>query len=203
MTPMTPQGAPQKSNTNTVLVVVLVVGGLSLLCCVGGLAAIAVPNFLKFNVRAKQGEVKMNLKAAYTAQKAWFAEKDTYSESVEEVGFLPEPHNRYRYFLAVSGDPLVPGAPDGGFHPGIAADLRVGPSPDNAALLAGIPPPLLAEAGLHGKCPDACHITILAAGNIDGDSTIDVWSVSTKDRSIDGVTVPAGKPHMHTDDTNN
>ena len=52
MTPH-PQGAPKKSSS-TLLIVVLVVGGLAALCCVGSLAAIAVPNFIKFGGRAKQ-----------------------------------------------------------------------------------------------------------------------------------------------------
>ena len=62
MTPMTPPvGAPKKSNN--VLIVVLVVGGLCMFCCVGTIALIAVPNFIKFSARSKQAEVKSGLSA--------------------------------------------------------------------------------------------------------------------------------------------
>lgn len=200
MTPMTPQGPQAKSNT--VLIIVLAVGGLSLLCCVGTLAAIAVPNFIKFGARSKQAEVKSNLKLAFTAEKSWFAEKDTYSESIEEVGYALERGNRYRYYFSSTGDPLVPGrAPDGRQHTGVAVDPKMGMSSTEASLRAAIPPPLLAELGLHGTCPSACRMTMVAVGNIDADSTMDLWSISTDERTIDGARVAAGTPHHHVDDT--
>ena len=36
---------------------------------IGILAAIAIPNFIKFQARSKQGEAKTNLKSLFTAQK--------------------------------------------------------------------------------------------------------------------------------------
>src|SRR5687767_8521029 len=114
---MTPQGnGGQPKKSSAVLIVLLVVGGLAFVCCFGSVALIAVPNFLKFGVRSKQAEAKVNLKSAYLAERAWFEEKSTYSESVEEVGFMPELSNRYRYFFSATGDMLIPGALDGGQH---------------------------------------------------------------------------------------
>ncbi len=63
---------------------------------IGILAAIAIPNFLKFQAKSKQSEAKTNLKAAFVAQKAYFAEKDTYG-TFALIGFAPEPQNRYTY----------------------------------------------------------------------------------------------------------
>lgn len=193
---MTPQGAPQKSSS--VMLVVLAVGAVCGLCCVGTLAAVAVPNFIKFGARSKQAEVKSNLKALYTAEKSYFGEHAAYSESVEEVGYLPSRGLRYRYLLAPRGELLMAGQPDGGQHSSIAADIM---SPDNALLLSRIPPPLLAEVGIKGECP-ACQMTIMAVGNLDNDSTVDVWSVSTADRTIDGEVVRAGTAYKHIDDIN-
>jgi hypothetical protein len=119
---------------------------------------------------------------------------------VEEVGFAPERTNRYRYYFSASGDPLVTGSPDGGQHTGVTVDARMTP-PSETALRAAIPPPLMAELGMHGKCPDECHITMLAVGNLDTDSTMDIWSVSTDARTIDGEAVLAGSPFHHLDDT--
>jgi type IV pilus assembly protein PilA len=202
MTPMPPQGAPPKSNQNLVLIIVLAVGGLSLLCCVGTLAAIAVPNFIKFGARSKQAEPKVNLKAAFTAEKAWMAERDTYSESIEEIGFSPERNNRYSYFFSRSADLLVAGSPDGGQHSGVVVDPRMGAGPPST-LYSAIPPALLSQLGIRGKCPETCNITIVAAGNLDSDATIDLWSISTEDRVIDGTPVRAGTPYNHVDDTRN
>jgi len=66
---------------------------------IGVLAAIAIPNFIKFQARSKQSEAKANLKAIYTAQKAYFAENDKYSKEVGKIGFAPERGNRYAYRL--------------------------------------------------------------------------------------------------------
>jgi type IV pilus assembly protein PilA len=64
---------------------------------IGILAAIAIPNFIRFQARAKQGEAKSNLKSLFTAQRSFFQEKDRYSDLVNEIGFTPERGNRYTY----------------------------------------------------------------------------------------------------------
>src|SRR6267378_7102213 len=66
---------------------------------IGILAAIAIPNFIKFQARSKQSEAKANLKASFTAMKAYYQEKDKYSSIVTEIGFVPERNNRFAYFL--------------------------------------------------------------------------------------------------------
>ena len=65
---------------------------------IGILAAIAIPNFIKFQARSKQAEPKANLKGLYVAQRSYFAEKDSFSSSLSDIGFIPERGNRY--FLA-------------------------------------------------------------------------------------------------------
>ncbi len=45
---------------------------------IGVLAAIAIPNFLKFQIRSKAGEGKVNLAAIRTAEEAYFSEIGTY-----------------------------------------------------------------------------------------------------------------------------
>ena len=57
---------------------------------IGILAAIAIPNFIKFQARSKQGEAKSNLKSWFTSEKSFFQEKDRYSEVIRDVGFAPE-----------------------------------------------------------------------------------------------------------------
>lgn len=69
---------------------------------IGVLASIALPNFMKFQARAKQSEPNANLRAAYTAEKAYFQEKDTYSSCIGKIGFHPERGNRYKYDLGAT-----------------------------------------------------------------------------------------------------
>ena len=45
---------------------------------IGILAAIAIPNFVKFQCRSKQSEAKGSLKAIYTAEESYRAEQDKY-----------------------------------------------------------------------------------------------------------------------------
>src|SRR4051812_28340220 len=62
-------------------------------------AAIAIPNFIKFQARSKQSECKANLKSAYTAEQSFYQEKNAYSTNAGEIGFSPARGNRYAYFL--------------------------------------------------------------------------------------------------------
>ena len=63
---------------------------------IGLLAALAIPNFIRFQARSKQSEVKANLKGLFTAEKSYYQEKDTYSGCIKKIGFSPERGNRYR-----------------------------------------------------------------------------------------------------------
>src|SRR5438132_309866 len=72
---------------------------------IGILAAIGIPNFLRFQARSKQSEAKTKLKALFAAEKGFMLEKDRYSSLVGEIGFSPERNNSYAYNLA-SGGPL-------------------------------------------------------------------------------------------------
>src|ERR1700722_10168930 len=71
---------------------------------IGLLAALGIPNFIKFQAKARQSEAKSNLKAAYTAQKAYFGDKQTYYDVFSVIGFEPEMNNRYAYFAQVGSD---------------------------------------------------------------------------------------------------
>ena len=75
---------------------------------IGILAAIAIPNFIRFQARSKQSEAKTNLKAIFSGQKARYGERDSYSAQLGDIGFAPERGNRYSYDLgAGSVQPYV------------------------------------------------------------------------------------------------
>jgi len=53
---------------------------------IGILAAIAIPNFLQFQLRSKTGEAKTNLAAIRTAEEGYFAEFGSYVDAAATPG---------------------------------------------------------------------------------------------------------------------
>lgn len=65
---------------------------------IGILAAIAIPNFIKFQARTRVSEARFNLKGVFTSEKAYYHEHERYSSVFlgnGSVGFSPERGNRY------------------------------------------------------------------------------------------------------------
>jgi type IV pilus assembly protein PilA len=103
---------------------------------IGILAAIAVPNFIKFQCRAKQSEAKSNLKALYTAEESFKAEFDTYqnvpainqanaTSTTNTIGFTPKGQKlRYEYTATAASVSAFAGN-------ALAATDAVGPEQDS------------------------------------------------------------------------
>jgi type IV pilus assembly protein PilA len=67
---------------------------------IGILAAIAIPNFLLYQAKAKQAEAKSNLGAIYTSQIAFRAERDRYAQTISgTLDWAPAGSTRYAYTL--------------------------------------------------------------------------------------------------------
>ncbi len=64
---------------------------------IGILAAIAIPNFVRFQARARQAEVHANLKSLFTGIKT--QQRMPGSNAIRAMGFAPERGNRYQYIL--------------------------------------------------------------------------------------------------------
>ena len=64
---------------------------------IGILAAIAIPNFVRFQARARQAEASNNLKSLFTSLRT---QQRMPSEVIRAVGFSPERGNRYNYRLS-------------------------------------------------------------------------------------------------------
>ncbi len=174
---------------------------------IGILAAIAIPNFIKFQARSKQSEAKANLKAVFTAQKAFFQEKDRFSTLTGEVGFEPERNNRYAYFLA----------------PGTTIELRDTTTIVQATTYTGVAVDTFkytsalnqvyadtvcnSKAGLTGA--PATRFDAVAIGNIDADALVDQWSISSNSRIFTAggnctadTNNPSGEPANDQNDVN-
>jgi type IV pilus assembly protein PilA len=76
---------------------------------IGILASIAVPNFKKFQVKARQSEAKAQLTSLYTAEKAFYGEWTGYNGDFRNIGYQPEGKMRYNVGFAAVGN--IPGQP--------------------------------------------------------------------------------------------
>lgn len=154
---------------------------------IGILAAIAVPNFQRFQAKARQSEAKANLAGLYTAEKGFFAEWNRYFADFRHIGYAPEGTLRYHVgFSSVS-----PGIPAGSGYSGPGC-----PNPLNACngsstfmstvnycpTTAGQPSSCVAS--VHAVAPTGATVAsngltfvAQAAGNIDSDPTIDRWTI--------------------------
>ncbi len=68
---------------------------------IGILAAIAIPNFLKYQAKSKQTEAKANVASIYTNAETWYAEHDTFSlagHAVADLNWIPISRTRYDYY---------------------------------------------------------------------------------------------------------
>jgi type IV pilus assembly protein PilA len=179
---------------------------------IGILAAIAIPNFIKFQARSKQSEAKANLKSAFTAEKAYVQEKDSYNTFINVVGFSPERNNRYAYFLSGTGTisnrgtqiEVFAAAPG---DSGVGVDMfKYTSSPTIAFTAQASAGTIGTFAGLNGNAWSG-----MAIGQIDTDATLDVWSISTDSRtysssvsatSSEGQNNPSGAPANDVNDVN-
>jgi len=160
----------------------------------GILAAIAIPNFIRFQERSKQAECKSNLKALYVAERSYFAEHDHYTEDFSELGWVPERGNRYAYSLSPHGEALERGggaaAPQ--HYSRIGADL--GRFPKLEHVLARLPKAAAGDVpvGEAGQCP-RCSFAAVCAG--EPTNALDTWSISTDERAAGPETIPGGAPY--------
>ena len=57
---------------------------------IGILAAVAIPNYQKYQSKARQTEAKISLAAIFTAEKSFAAEQGSYSGCLNAMGYAPD-----------------------------------------------------------------------------------------------------------------
>ena len=97
----------------------------------GILAAIAIPNFMRFQAKSKQSEAKTNLGGIGTTAEAFRSEKDTYVATWAELGWAPQGTTRYAYYYsgfdtAITSDGALAGTPVTAAAPCVPADPTIG-----------------------------------------------------------------------------
>ncbi len=144
---------------------------------IGILSAIAVPNYQKFQRKAKQSEAKTLLSGLYMAQKAFFVEWNQYTGDFRNMGFSPD--GVVNYNVGFSGAGIAAPASYTGtyqnqwfstnlFCPGAATNgCTVGPNANGLAIAGDVVP-----AGVG----NAAVFTARAISNIGGAQN-DIWSL--------------------------
>ncbi|WNG19680.1 type IV pilin protein [Cystobacter fuscus] len=171
---------------------------------IGILAAVAIPNFIKFQARSKQAEAKSNLRTWFVGQRAYQQEKGAYSEFLTTIGFSPERGNRYAYYFAQT-QTCEQRSASGVTLPKDANCITVDEAKFNVASAQPAAMPISfswnegngddpKSPGISGSCP-GCNIDAFAAGDIDSDSgSVDTWHISTKDAKLS--TAPCGNDEL-------
>jgi len=126
---------------------------------IGILAAIAIPNFLKYQAKSRQSEARTNLGGVFVAQTSFYGEQGRYS-NFDQIGFaLAGSSNRYTYRAMLTTQ--VGTSVNAGAVQTIAAGI-------GAAAAEGTPAAVSAATGF----------TATAAANLDTDTVLDQWHVN-------------------------
>lgn len=62
---------------------------------IGILAAVAIPNYQKYQAKARQSEAKIALASIFTAEKSFNSENGSYTGCLTQAGFVPDGATRY------------------------------------------------------------------------------------------------------------
>jgi type IV pilus assembly protein PilA len=136
---------------------------------IGILAAIAIPNFLMFQLRSKTGEAKTNLAAIRTAEEGYFAEFGTYVDastvhpaaaagpqkqnwsggnvSFQTLGWAPEGEVYFTYAVATAGAPALTE-----YTADASGDLDGDGTTSDFGYVHPLPGALAGQAGTQGAC---------------------------------------------------
>ena len=124
---------------------------------IGILAAIAIPNFMTYQAKARQSEAKVGLGGIFTSATSYAAEKSDFVNATlfSDIGYSPAGKNKYVFWWkndkignTTSSDTCMTTKPSG-----------------NAAPVAS-------------GSPSAVSFTTSASGNIDADANCDEWYIN-------------------------
>ena len=92
---------------------------------IGILASIAIPNYQKYQAKARTSEGKIQLASAYTAQKSFAIEYNSYSDCLGSAGYAPDlgttANNSRRYYATLCDNDEI-----GATTPVVGTAARIG-----------------------------------------------------------------------------
>lgn len=128
---------------------------------IGLLSAVAIPNFRKYQAKAKMSEAKLQLSSVYTAETAFFSDFNIYHNCLAYMGYNPHREVFNRYY---------------------AVGFNVATAIDNSAWAAAVNSGLLAAS-----CPQANGVSTAMAATAPTDAALPVPTTQTWFRAGKGV----------------
>jgi type IV pilus assembly protein PilA len=133
---------------------------------IGILAAIAIPNFMTYQAKARQSEAKVSLGAMFTSATAYQAENNTFVvPNAAALGYAPSGSPKYSFWYDFGGTVTAI-------------------SGSNTATVGGCNQN--DNTGM-GVAATATQFTAGAKGNIDTDATCDIWTINNN-RNLSNLT---------------
>ena len=162
--------APAQKPKNKKVLVFLILGALTAVCALGSLAAVAVPNILKYRYKSKQAEAKYMLKVLLTKEQEFRAARGHWATTPRElVEFVNSAPRSSTCFLG----------PGGGW--GGKGDVKFDQLPQ--ATRDRLSANLVSVAAQKDKTLPDADVFIACAVNIDEDAELDVWTISSSEPS--------------------
>lgn len=185
-----PAWAPRKQVTQ----MTMAVSFAGLLIFIG----LGLPNYKRYQARAKQFECRDQLASLYDAQRRFYEKEKRYTTSLAEL--VPAPMRGTQVLRLTAEGPLWTSGLPNAEYVGQGVDEVAHPTLSTKAIDEGIPQLIKLQLGIKGDCP-ACSVTMACAAELDGDPTLDVWTVSTVERvGANGEKIAGGMPWCESDD---
>ena len=139
---------------------------------IGILAAIAIPNFLRYQAKSRQSEAKTNLGGVFVAQTSFYGEQSRYGD-FSQIGYaLAGAGNRYTYRSGAA----TTGVGGGGASTN-AANVDQLPAGVGVVAADGVGALAIVSGNQPGNSATP-GFTATATANLDNDPTIDQWHVN-------------------------
>ena len=165
---------------------------------IGVLSAIAIPNYQKFQAKARQSEAKIALSAVYTSQQTYASEQTTFTACLLQIGWDARGTGNRYYSTGFLDNATVTGANCGpvtgagvsclnwqfdaaGAGTVACLDAQIGAAATNGTFLLatlGVGGNASVRANLlGGTVVSKTNFTVAAAGRISTGAPIDVWTI--------------------------
>lgn len=154
---------------------------------IGILSAVAIPNYQKFQAKARQSEAKTGLSGLYMAMKAFQTEWGVYYSDFRNIGFQPDGDLLYNIGWNAGFNPgQITNYAGSGLNLATAGGLT---SVQYAANQAGVcgatlpcrlaPYPGSTTQNCAGSAINTTSYTAVAIGDIDGETAVyDTWTIN-------------------------
>jgi type IV pilus assembly protein PilA len=167
---------------------------------IGILAAVAIPNYQKYQARARQSEAKIALAGIYTVEKGYVVEHSSYSTCLDQIGYKPDGDATRRYYThgfkgAAPASGCGPDAaqpcsefnwanmPGGSACPATGADHEFWQAKAKTNATTALTAVNTAQPA---SIINQSTFTVSAAGNITNSNVFDTWTMD-QDKSLNNL----------------